>query len=77
MNTYYKNINEISIALNYIIDSYWRNEINEKDMIENVNSIIKNNKEKIFTSEGFKAVIIHKCGKKRLELINKVRREDI
>lgn len=45
-------------------------------MIEKINSILKNNKEKIFTNSGFKAVIIHKCGKKRLELINKVRRED-
>ncbi|WP_073017675.1 TIGR04540 family protein [Clostridium intestinale] len=76
INTYYKNINEIGIALNSIIDSYWRNEINEENMIEKINSILKNNKEKIFTNSGFKAVIIHKCGKKRLELINKVRRED-
>ncbi|UZW16014.1 TIGR04540 family protein [Clostridium pasteurianum] len=76
INTYYKNQNDIGIALNFIIDSYWNNSITEKEMIEKINSIVENNKEKILRKEGYVTVIIHKCGKKRLELIDKVRRED-
>lgn len=45
-------------------------------MIEKINSIINNNKEKILTKEGYVPLIVHKCGKKRLELINKVRGEE-
>ncbi|MDF2884426.1 MAG: hypothetical protein K0R54_4993 [Clostridiaceae bacterium] len=75
MNTYYKNQKDISVALNFIIDSYWEKKISEKEMIDKVNSILENNKEKIISNDKYTAVIIHRCGKKRLELVDKVSRE--
>ncbi|WAG63076.1 TIGR04540 family protein [Clostridium estertheticum] len=75
MNTYYKNQNDLGIALNFIIDNYWNNNITEKEMIEKINLIIQNNKEKILTKEGYLTVMVHKCGKKRLELISKILKE--
>lgn len=41
-----------------------------------INSILSNNKEKIFLKGKYTKAIIHKCGKKRLELINKIRKEE-
>ncbi|AIY81361.1 TIGR04540 family protein [Clostridium botulinum] len=76
INTYYKNQKDIGIALNFIIDNYWNGKITEQEMTTKVNSILINNKEKIFLKEEYSKAIIHKCGKKRLELINKVRREE-
>lgn len=75
MNTYYKNQKDISVALNFIIDSYWEKKISEKEMIDKINSILENNKEKIISNDKYTAVIIHRCGKKRLELVDKVSRE--
>jgi uncharacterized protein (TIGR04540 family) len=75
VNTYYKNQKDISVALNFIIDSYWEKKISEKEMIDKVNSILENNKEKIISNDKYTAVIIHRCGKKRLELVDKVSRE--
>lgn len=76
INTYYKNQKDIGTAFNFIVDNYWQNEISEKEMIEKINSIIENNKEKILIKEEFSTIIIHKCGKRRLELINKVRKDE-
>ncbi|WP_420196680.1 TIGR04540 family protein, partial [Clostridium beijerinckii] len=47
MNSYYKNQKDIGVALNFIIDKYWNKEIDEAEMIEKIDSIVKNNKEKI------------------------------
>ncbi|WP_455793888.1 TIGR04540 family protein [Clostridium butyricum] len=75
MNSYYKNQKDIGVALNFIIDKYWNKEINETEMIEKIDSIVKNNKEKIYLNNKYTAVIVHKCGKKRLELIDKIIKE--
>jgi len=73
MNTYYKNQKDIGIALNLIIDNYWKKNISEKEMVDKVNSILDNNKEKVIRNNNYTAAIVHKCGKKRLELIDKIR----
>lgn len=76
INTYYKNQKDIGIALNFIVDNYWNTKITEQEMTTKINSILSNNKEKIFLKDKYTKAIIHKCGKKRLELINKVRKEE-
>lgn len=73
MNTYYKNQKDIGVALNYIIDSYWEKKISEQEMIDKVNSILENNREKIISNDKYTAVIMQRCGKRRLELMDKIR----
>lgn len=74
INTYYKNQKDIASALKTIIDNYWENEINEELMIDKINSIIENNKDKVYADGNYSKIIQHKCGKKRMDLIDKIKR---
>lgn len=64
---------EVAEAINNIINSYWRGDIKEKLMIENLNRIINNNYEKLIRGGRYTKTIEQRCGKKRLEIVSKIR----
>lgn len=72
VNTYYKNQRDLAEAMIEIIDRYWNREIDEKELIEYLNQITKNNKEKVYLSDGYTSIIQQRLGKKRLELLTKI-----
>ncbi|MFT5872636.1 MAG: hypothetical protein ACI8WT_001572 [Clostridium sp.] len=71
--SFYKSQREVADAFNLLIDGYWSNEVCEEVFIENVKKIAENNETKVFTKKGqFPAILIQKCGKRRLEVISKI-----
>lgn len=75
MNTksFYKSQRAVADTFKLLIDEYWDNHISEEIFIENVKKVAENNETKVFTEEGqFSAILIQKCGKRRLEVISKV-----
>lgn len=69
VKTFYKNQKEVALALNYIIDQYYNNIINETSLKKLTLSIVRNNYYKVFKGNDFTTVINQRCGKRRLEVL--------
>lgn len=60
------------MSLNEIVDAYWNNELNEDTLIKNVHDVYINNPSKILKEEEFTTVLKQQCGKRRLEVIDRI-----
>lgn len=69
---FYKTQRELATVMNSIIDGYWVNLITEEDMISKVSGIYINNPKKILKENDFTKILKQQCGKRRLEVIEKV-----
>lgn len=69
---FYKNQVEVARALNNLIDKYWNNEIQENILLDGITKIIINNEKKIIKNGMYTTIIQQRCGKKRLEVIDKI-----
>jgi uncharacterized protein (TIGR04540 family) len=69
---FYKTQRELAISLNGIIDAYWNNEMDEDNFIQVIHNLYQNNTNKIFKDKDFTTVLKQQCGKRRLEVIEKV-----
>ena len=72
VKSFYKNQRELAEVINELIDLYWNNQLGERSLIDNINKICMNNKEKVFKDGEFTKILQQQCGKKRLEVIDKV-----
>lgn len=72
IKTFYKSQLEVAAVLVDIIDAYLENRVQEKVMIDNINNIVKNNKEKVMKENEFTTVVKQKVGKRRLSIISKI-----
>lgn len=69
---FYKTQRELATVLNGIVDGYWANLITEVDMINKVSGIYRNNSKKMLKEDEFTKILKQQCGKRRLEVIEKV-----
>jgi len=69
---FYKSQVEVAEVINQIIDGYWNDEIEEKDMIDKINRLLKTNLSKVIKEDDFTKVIKQKCGKRRLEIVSNI-----
>lgn len=72
MKLFYKTQRELATVLNDIVDSYWANLIKEEDLISKISGIYRNNPKKIWKENYFTKILQQQCGKRRLEVIEKV-----
>lgn len=72
VKTFYKSQKEVAGALNNIIDQYYKNIINESSLKKLTLSIIRNNYRKVYKSNRYTTVISQRCGKRRLELLERI-----
>ena len=63
---------ELSQEINRLIDAYWNNEIKETTLIKRLQEIAQHNEEKLFKDNQYTKVIQQRCGKRRLELLEKI-----
>lgn len=75
IKTFFKNQKEAAQAINFIIDSYWDDKIDEKNMIELLQGIMRNNDSLIFKENEFVTLLRQKCGKRRLEVVLKIKEQ--
>ncbi|MED3986955.1 TIGR04540 family protein [Peribacillus simplex] len=71
---FYKTQRELAVSLNGIVDSYWNNELNEDTLISSVHDVYINNPNKMLKEGDFTTVLKQQCGKRRLEVIEKILR---
>lgn len=69
---FYKTQRELGEALNKVVDSYWSDEIDENDLIKTIKYLYENNSFKMVKDKTFTTVIKQQCGKRRLEVVNKI-----
>lgn len=69
---FYRTQRELAEVINHIIDSYWENGKNEKEMIDNLTMLYDNNTTKFIRNNDFTTILKQQCGKRRLEVVDKV-----
>lgn len=69
---FYKTQREVAEVINQIIDGYWKDEISEENMIDNIKLLYENNDSKLIKDEDFTTILKQQCGKRRLEVVEKV-----
>ncbi|WP_367613795.1 TIGR04540 family protein [Heyndrickxia ginsengihumi] len=76
MKLFYKTQRDLAVTLNGIIDAYWNNELNEETLIKIVHDVYINNPDKVLKDGNFTTVLKQQCGKRRLEVIDKIIKRD-
>lgn len=69
---FYKTQRELAVSLNGIVDAYWNNELNEDTLIKSVQDVYINNPNKMLKEGEFTTVLKQQCGKRRLEVIERI-----
>jgi uncharacterized protein (TIGR04540 family) len=69
---FYKTQRELASTLNSIVDAYWKDIMNEEVMMKYVSDIYSNNSKKIMKQNDFTTILKQQCGKRRLEVIERV-----
>lgn len=67
-----KNQLELSKVINQLIDAYWNDEIKETILIKRIQEVVEHNEEKLLKDNQYTKVIEQRCGKRRLELLDKI-----
>lgn len=74
---YYKSQKDLANAINVVIDQYFNDEIDEITLKKLIISLLENNESKFLKDNDFTPTITQRCGKRRLELLEKIiKKED-
>ncbi|MCD5325370.1 MULTISPECIES: TIGR04540 family protein [Pontibacillus] len=69
---FHKTQRDLASSINHVIDRYWDNEIEEDQMMGLVKTLYNNNDTKFLKNGDFTTVLKQQCGKRRLEVVNKI-----
>lgn len=67
---------DLAEAINLVIDTYWQDAISENEMMELLQRLFNNNKNRFLKAGDFTTVLRQKCGKRRLEVVSRVLKLD-
>lgn len=74
-NKYLRTQNDLADIIIDRIDKYWKMELHESLLIDEVMTLISTNEDLFYKDGQYTAIIRHKLGKKRLMLVEKILRE--
>lgn len=63
---------DLAASINQVIDKYWEDEIDEVAMMDLIQKLYINNTNKLIKNGSYTTVIRQQCGKRRLEVVDKV-----
>lgn len=69
---FYKTQRELAQSINSLIDSYWDDQLGEDVLIKSISDIYSNNENKVLKNGNFTTVLKQQCGKRRLEVVERV-----
>ncbi|MEK5442560.1 TIGR04540 family protein [Fredinandcohnia sp. FSL W7-1320] len=72
LKMFYRTQRELAVDLNKLVDSYWREEIKENDLIVGIKNLYLHNQEKLIKDNEFTKVVQQQCGKRRLAIVGRV-----
>lgn len=69
---FYRTQRELAIAVNDLIDSYWKEQIDEKQLIQSIKNIHQNNPGKLLKGNQFTTIVQQQSGKRRLQVVERI-----
>lgn len=72
MKLFYRTQRELAVAINDLIDSYWKEQIDEQQLIQSIKDIHLNNPGKLLKDNQFTTVVQQQSGKRRLQVVERI-----
>lgn len=72
LKLFYRTQRDLATALNQLVDAYWQEDIDETAFVEGVKNLHENNTNKMIKDSHYTKIIQQTCGKRRLEIIDKI-----
>ncbi|WP_240515146.1 TIGR04540 family protein [Bacillus wiedmannii] len=72
LKLFYRTQRDLATALNHLVDAYWQEKIDELEFVKGVKNLHEHNTNKMIKDNHFTKVIQQTCGKRRLEIIDKI-----
>ena len=72
LKLFYRTQRELATALNELVDSYHEESVDEQGLIKGVTEMYENNKGKLIKDGEFTTVVQQQCGKRRLEIVDRI-----
>ncbi|WP_349769327.1 TIGR04540 family protein [Bacillus sp. NTK071] len=72
MKRFCKTQRELAVSINTVVDAYWDEDITEKKLLEEINKLHTQNKNKMIKGRDFTTVLKQHCGKRRLEVVDNI-----
>lgn len=72
MKLFYRTQRELAIAVNDLIDSYWKEQIDEQQLIQSIKNIHQNNPGKLLKGNQFTTTVQQQSGKRRLQVVERI-----
>lgn len=69
---FYRTQREVAAVINELVDAYWSNKIEEELFVEKILRLYSDNESKITKNGAFTTIVAQTCGKRRLEIIQKI-----
>lgn len=69
---FYRTQRELAIAVNDLIDSYWKEQIDEQQLIQSIKNIHQNNPGKLLKGNQFTTIVQQQSGKRRLQVVERI-----
>jgi len=73
---FYKSQRELAVILNIIVDNYWNDKIDEEKFQQILHNLYEDNPQKVMKNGEFTTVLKQQCGKRRLEIVQRVIQEE-
>lgn len=72
LKLFHRTQRDLATAINKIIDDYWDDKLTEKQMVNTIRELYKNNTTKFIKGKNFTTIVRQQCGKRRLEVVKKI-----
>lgn len=72
LKLFYRTQRDLAIALNKLVDAYWKDDIEEQELIDGIKNMCENNEDKLIKNNQFTTVVQQQCGKRRLAVVGRV-----
>ncbi|MEC2303576.1 MULTISPECIES: TIGR04540 family protein [Heyndrickxia] len=72
IKSFYRTQRDLATALKQLVDAYWNEEITEEFLIDGIQSMYKNNEEKLIKGHTYTTIVQQQCGKRRMAVVSKV-----
>lgn len=69
---FYRTQRELAVAINILIDSYWKEQIDEQQLIRSIKDTHQNNPGKLLKGNQFTTIVQQQSGKRRLQVVERI-----
>lgn len=75
IKAFQKTQRELASTINQVIDTYWKDGIDEAEMVNHIKTLYSLNSSKFKKDNTYTTILLQKCGKRRLEVVEQIIRK--